>query len=150
MWPLTLAYGFAFGIAFGLAGVGSVFAVPILVYAVGLSAHQAVCVAMIAVSLLSALGAVMRWKSGEMDTANTDESGTLMEPVKSVFDNYLKITICTDERFDRRRSFECFSNWQCGTRRFDEDAFAGSGRSSRCLGQGERRCCRARSVQAAQ
>lgn len=66
MWPLILACGLVFGIAFGLAGVGSVFAVPILVYVVGLSAHQAVCVAMLSVTVLSALGTAMRWKGGEM------------------------------------------------------------------------------------
>ena len=64
---LILSCGFALGIAFGLAGIGSVFAVPILVYVVGFSAHEAICVAMATVSLLSALGSLMRWKTSEME-----------------------------------------------------------------------------------
>ncbi len=92
MWPLTLTCGFAFGIAFGLAGVGSVFAVPILVYAVGLSAHEAVCVAMITVSFLSALGAIMRWKSGEIELrigASVAAMGILGAPIGALIARFL-------------------------------------------------------------
>jgi uncharacterized membrane protein YfcA len=67
MWMVTFACGVAFGIAFGLTGVGSVFAVPMLVYAVGLGAHQAVCVAMVSVSSLSALTTALRWRGGEIE-----------------------------------------------------------------------------------
>jgi uncharacterized protein len=64
---LAFACGIAFGIAFALTGVGSVFAVPMLVYAIGLRAHQAVCVAMVSVSSLSALLTVTQWRRGEIE-----------------------------------------------------------------------------------
>jgi uncharacterized membrane protein YfcA len=92
MWPLTLACGLAFGIAFGLAGVGSVFAVPILVYAVGLTAHEAVCVAMITVAFLSALGSSLRWKRGEMDLrigASVAAMGILGAPIGALISRFL-------------------------------------------------------------
>jgi uncharacterized protein len=92
MWPLTLSCGLAIGIAFGLAGIGSVFAVPILVYALGLSAHEAVCVAMITVSFLSALGSVMRWKGGEMELrigASVAAMGILGAPMGALIARFL-------------------------------------------------------------
>jgi uncharacterized protein len=67
MWVLAFACGVAFGIAFALTGVGSVFAVPMLVYAIGLRAHQAVCVAMMSVSSLSALLTATQWRRGEIE-----------------------------------------------------------------------------------
>ena len=67
MWVLTLTCGIAFGVAFGLTGVGSVFAVPLLVYALGLAPHRAVCVAMVAVSSLSALTTALRWRGGAIE-----------------------------------------------------------------------------------
>lgn len=42
-------YGALVGFALGLAGMGSVFAVPLLVYGLGLGPHPAVCVSMVAV-----------------------------------------------------------------------------------------------------
>jgi uncharacterized membrane protein YfcA len=67
MWILALICGIAFGVAFGLTGVGSVFAVPLLVYAIGLPPHQAVCVSMISVTALSALLTAWRWRGGEIE-----------------------------------------------------------------------------------
>src|SRR5207248_2160463 len=64
---LTVVCGLAFGIAFGLTGVGSVFAVPMLVYALGLGPHQSVCVAMVSVSSLSALTTALRWRGGQIE-----------------------------------------------------------------------------------
>ena len=45
----AVAYGMLVGLALGLAGMGSVFAVPLLVYGLGLGPHAAVCVSMVAV-----------------------------------------------------------------------------------------------------
>ncbi|SRR6266567_839072 len=45
----ALLYGALVGLALGLAGIGSVFAVPLLVYGLGLGPHAAVCVSMVAV-----------------------------------------------------------------------------------------------------
>lgn len=67
MWALALACGGAFGIAYGLTGVGSVFAVPMLVYVLGLPAHQAVCVSMISVSAIGLLATVLQWRAGEVE-----------------------------------------------------------------------------------
>lgn len=58
--------GALFGIAFGLTGVGSIFAVPLLVYALGLPPHQAVCVSMIAVNVLALVSSVQRLKAHEV------------------------------------------------------------------------------------
>ncbi|MEQ1862161.1 MAG: sulfite exporter TauE/SafE family protein [Chthoniobacteraceae bacterium] len=58
--------GSLFGIAFGLTGVGSIFAVPLLVYALGLPPHQAVCVSMVAVNVLALVSSVQRLKAHEV------------------------------------------------------------------------------------
>jgi uncharacterized membrane protein YfcA len=62
--------GAFFGIAFGLTGVGSIFAVPLLVYAIGLPPHQAVCVSMVAVNLLALVSSLQRLKAGEVAIAD--------------------------------------------------------------------------------
>ena len=67
MWLTALFYGVTFGLAFGLTGVGSVFAVPLLVYDLALPPHQAVCVSMFAVTSLSALLTVSRWRRGALE-----------------------------------------------------------------------------------
>jgi uncharacterized membrane protein YfcA len=45
----AVLFGTLVGLALGLAGMGSVFAVPLLVYGLGLGPHAAVCVSMVAV-----------------------------------------------------------------------------------------------------
>lgn len=65
MLPLALICGLAFGIVYGLTGVGSVFAVPLLTYGFGLPPHQAVCMAMVSVSALAATSTALRWRSAE-------------------------------------------------------------------------------------
>jgi uncharacterized membrane protein YfcA len=76
MWFLAVFYGITFGLAFGLTGVGSVFAVPLLVYDLALPPHQAVCVSMLAVTLLSASltawrgrRAALEWHAGAIMAA---------------------------------------------------------------------------------
>ena len=63
---VSLVCGALFGVAFGLTGVGSIFAVPLLVYALGLPPHQAVCVAMVAVNMLALVSSVQRLKAREV------------------------------------------------------------------------------------
>ncbi len=63
---ITALCGLLFGIAFGLTGVGSIFAVPLLVYALGLPPHQAVCVSMVAVNMLALVSSVQRLKAHEV------------------------------------------------------------------------------------
>lgn len=62
---LTLTCGAAFGVVFGLTGVGSVFAVPLLAYGFGLPPHQAVCMAMVSVSALAATSTALQWRTSE-------------------------------------------------------------------------------------
>ena len=62
--------GSLFGIAFGLTGVGSIFAVPLLVYALGLPPHQAVCVSMVAVNVLALVSSVQGLKAREVDVGD--------------------------------------------------------------------------------
>ena len=64
---VAIAAGLAFGLAFGLTGVGSVFAVPLLVYLLGLPPHQAVCVAMASVTTLSAVLTAWHWRGPELE-----------------------------------------------------------------------------------
>lgn len=64
---LALLSGIIFGFAYGLTGVGSVFAMPMLVYAVGLPPHQAVCVAMISVSAIGLLATVLNARAGKIE-----------------------------------------------------------------------------------
>jgi uncharacterized membrane protein YfcA len=58
--------GISLGAAFGLTGVGSIFATPLLVYAVGLPPHQAVCVSMVAVNLLALISSIQGLKAREV------------------------------------------------------------------------------------
>ena len=58
--------GLSLGAAFGLTGVGSIFATPLLVYAVGLQPHQAVCVSMVAVNLLALISSIQGLKAREV------------------------------------------------------------------------------------
>ena len=65
---LALICGLAFGVVFGLTGVGSVFAVPLLTYGFGLPPHQAVCMAMVSVNALAATSTALRWRASEFAT----------------------------------------------------------------------------------
>jgi uncharacterized membrane protein YfcA len=84
--------GALFGIAFGLTGVGSIFAVPLLVYALGLPPHQAVCVAMVAVNVLALVSSVQRLKAHEVavgDGLRMAIPGLLGAPVGAWIGTYL-------------------------------------------------------------
>ena len=61
---LTILYGTVVGFSLGLTGGGgSVFAVPLLVYGVGLGPHHAVCISMVAVAITAALGAAQKMRT---------------------------------------------------------------------------------------
>ncbi len=51
--PVAFLYGTLVGLAVGLTGIGSVFAVPFLVYGLGLGPHVAVCVSMAAIAAMA-------------------------------------------------------------------------------------------------
>src|SRR5678815_2283319 len=63
---IVVLCGVSLGAAFGLTGVGSIFATPLLVYAVGLPPHQAVCVSMVAVNLLALVSTIQGLKAREV------------------------------------------------------------------------------------
>ena len=65
---LTILYGTVVGFSLGLTGGGgSVFAVPLLVYGVGLGPHRAVCASMAAVAITAALGAVQKMRARQVE-----------------------------------------------------------------------------------
>ena len=64
---LGLLLAVAMGIALGLlGGGGSILAVPILVYALGFGAKEAVAASLAAVGLTSAFGAAEHWREGRV------------------------------------------------------------------------------------
>jgi uncharacterized membrane protein YfcA len=65
MWLLSLVFGSLVGFSLGLTGGGgAIFAVPLLVYGVGLPAREAVGVSLVTVGATSAAGFLQRWRLG--------------------------------------------------------------------------------------
>lgn len=68
MTALSLLFGAIVGLSLGLTGGGgAIFAVPLLVYAVGVSPRDAVAVSLAAVGTTSLVGFVHRWRLGEVE-----------------------------------------------------------------------------------
>ena len=67
---LSLLFGLLIGLALGLTGGGgSIFAVPLLVYALAVPAHEAVGVSLAAVGATAAVGFVQRWRRREVEVS---------------------------------------------------------------------------------
>lgn len=65
---LSLLFGAIVGLSLGLTGGGgAIFAVPLLVYGLGVPAREAVAVSLAAVGSTSLVGFLHRWKSGEVE-----------------------------------------------------------------------------------
>lgn len=65
---MILLFGLLVGFSLGLTGGGgSIFAVPLLVYGLGMPAHQAVSVSLVAVGVTSLAGAIVRWRQREVE-----------------------------------------------------------------------------------
>lgn len=65
---LSLLFGVLIGFALGLTGGGgSVFAVPLLVYGLDISAHQAVVISLVAVGATALGGGLARWRDGQAE-----------------------------------------------------------------------------------
>ncbi len=65
--PFAIAGIIAIGISLGLTGAGgSILTLPVLVYLVGLPPTEAVGVSLCIVAIAAAVGAVQRWKCGEI------------------------------------------------------------------------------------
>ena len=69
MLSLSLLLGAFVGVSLGLTGGGgSLLAVPMLVYGLHVTASQAVGASLAAVGAVSAMGAVQRWRAGQLET----------------------------------------------------------------------------------
>ncbi|MBT3345892.1 MAG: sulfite exporter TauE/SafE family protein [Gemmatimonadetes bacterium] len=65
---LPILFGVIVGLTLGLTGGGgSIFALPLLVYGMGVDPHQAVAVSLAAVGATAAIGAIHRLRRGEME-----------------------------------------------------------------------------------
>ena len=68
MLPLSLAFGAVVGLSLGLTGGGgAIFAVPLLVYGLGLPTREAVGVSLAAVGATSLVGFLHRWRLGQVE-----------------------------------------------------------------------------------
>jgi uncharacterized membrane protein YfcA len=68
MAPLSLIFGAVVGLSLGLTGGGgAIFAVPLLVYGLGVSPREAVAISLAAVGATSFVGFLHRWKLGEVE-----------------------------------------------------------------------------------
>lgn len=69
MWLLSTIFGVLVGISLGLTGGGgAIFAVPLLVYGLGIQPREAVVISLVAVGMTSMVGFLSRWKAGEVET----------------------------------------------------------------------------------
>lgn len=65
---LSLLFGAIVGLSLGLTGGGgAIFAVPMLVYGLGMATREAVGVSLISVGITSLVGFVGRWRSGQVE-----------------------------------------------------------------------------------
>ena len=68
MTPLSLVFGVVVGLSLGLTGGGgAIFAVPLLVYGLGVPPREAVGISLAAVGTTSFVGFLHRWKLGEVE-----------------------------------------------------------------------------------
>ena len=70
MFGLAIPFGMLVGFALGLTGGGGgIFAVPLLVYGLSVPPREAVGISLAAVGGTALMGAVGRWRRGELDLA---------------------------------------------------------------------------------
>ena len=68
MWASSLMFGALVGFSLGMTGGGgSILAVPLLVYGMGVAPREAIAVSLAAVGATALAGALMRWRSGQVD-----------------------------------------------------------------------------------
>lgn len=66
--PLSLIFGAVVGLSLGLTGGGgAMFAVPLLVYGLGVPPREAVAISLAAVGVTSLVGFLHRWRLGEVE-----------------------------------------------------------------------------------
>ena len=68
MLGLAIAYGVVVGFALGLTGGGGgIFAVPLLVYGLGIAPREAVGISLASVGGTALSGAISRWRQGQVE-----------------------------------------------------------------------------------
>ncbi len=68
MAPLSLIFGAVVGLSLGLTGGGgAIFAVPLLVYGLGVNPREAIAISLAAVGTTSFVGFLHRWRLGEVE-----------------------------------------------------------------------------------
>lgn len=64
-----ILFGSFVGVSFGATGSGgSVFAVPLLTYGLGLRSHQAVCISMVALGVMAWIGTIQNMKRSQIES----------------------------------------------------------------------------------
>ena len=90
---IVILYGLICGVALGLTGGGgSILAVPMLIYWVGLSFHQAVAVSLLVVGTTALIGFVPKIKSGEVEIKAgviLAAAGMIFAPVGSTVSSFI-------------------------------------------------------------
>lgn len=94
---LCLLFGMVAGFALGLTGGGgSIFAVPMLVYGIGVPPHEAVGISLAAVGAIAAVGFVQRWRQGEVEVGTGvlfSATGMLGAPVGAWLNSLLPAAV---------------------------------------------------------
>jgi uncharacterized protein len=89
---LAVICGTASGLSLGITGIGSVLAVPLFVYILGLAPHPAVCASMIAVGTTALYGCITRWRTAQIDLKSglvVATAGILAAPFGAWMSNYI-------------------------------------------------------------
>jgi uncharacterized membrane protein YfcA len=70
MLMLSVLFGAIVGLSLGLTGGGgAIFAVPMLVYGLGISARESVTISLVSVGMTSLIGFLLKWRKGEAEIA---------------------------------------------------------------------------------
>lgn len=89
---LAVICGTASGLSLGITGIGSVLALPLFVYILGLAPHPAVCASMIAVGTTALYGCISRWRTAQIDLKSglvVATAGILAAPFGAWMSNYI-------------------------------------------------------------
>jgi uncharacterized protein len=94
---LALAFGAVIGVLLGLlGGGGSILAVPVLVYALGLDVEQAIPISLIVIAVASAVGALPKVRANQVQWRLAASSPPPVSPPPS--SDRRSATICRSRR----------------------------------------------------
>lgn len=93
MVPLSIVFGTIVGFSLGLTGGGgAIFAVPLLIYGLGIEPRDAVGISLASVGAMSAVGLVGRWRTGQVEPRTGTifaVAGMLGAPVGTWLSNHI-------------------------------------------------------------